>query len=600
MVVDGVPEPTQDISSSGSVILFLGRLQISFFPLFSSLLFPSPLFSSPLFSSPLFSSFLFSCVSFFLLFSCFLRVPFFLFLLLLSVVVPSCFVCYLSLFLFLALGAGLPIGVRLRHMMSAEDEALADRIQAAKETELSRMRQQEAERVLSVALRHIKTRRRSLQGGADGAWMWGSESVMWPWELRKYVEQELETQVREEGEHSVLLQLMASIGRLHGLGSSSPSLSSSRRHNGLEQSTIPTPTHGGNRNRFAPLLKRTRRSRAVSRGPSQQRRRLLDTFGDSLRFVNLLFNRHFSRAQRKVPAHMPHFIDKNIMAELQSIFPQEYDATSSHRFRSPQDMQYSFAYFYFVTHQVKVFDLKREFEEVLDMDGDGELDAHELRHLTRILYGRNARIDAEDVQEVFYYMRNCTVQYYNDNLSRYLFLPAKLRALSDLDADVPVLLESFEACPDVVGKLRTQLAGKKYPHESGSMGDVEFFMVGDNFTMVQDRLDHIRLTTPKFICLNDDMNKTHDPDPRVVQALHDFYLSYFPTPCAFELPPEKYHQQYHLDDILAAEGAYVESSSVFSGTTYVVLLLAALVLAYFTVRSCVCDADLSQHELKHT
>lgn len=47
-------------------------------------------------------------------------------------------------------------------------------------------------------------------------------------------------------------------------------------------------------------------------------RRLLDTFGDSLRFVNALFHAAYGKAMRKVPAHMPHFMDKNIMAELQA------------------------------------------------------------------------------------------------------------------------------------------------------------------------------------------------------------------------------------------------------------------------------------------
>ena len=46
-------------------------------------------------------------------------------------------------------------------------------------------------------------------------------------------------------------------------------------------------------------------------------RQLLDTFGDSLRHVNKLFNKEFGHSARKVPGHMPHMIDKNIMYELQ-------------------------------------------------------------------------------------------------------------------------------------------------------------------------------------------------------------------------------------------------------------------------------------------
>ena len=64
-----------------------------------------------------------------------------------------------------------------------------------------------------------------------------------------------------------------------------------------------------------------------------QGRQLLDTFGDSLRHVNSLYNKEFGFASRKVPAHMPHFIDKSIMKELQerySSYPNKsFDLLSS-------------------------------------------------------------------------------------------------------------------------------------------------------------------------------------------------------------------------------------------------------------------------------
>jgi hypothetical protein len=50
---------------------------------------------------------------------------------------------------------------------------------------------------------------------------------------------------------------------------------------------------------------------------SMPQRRLLDTFGDSLRHVNRLYNAAFGVAARKVPGHMPHMIDRHVMAELQ-------------------------------------------------------------------------------------------------------------------------------------------------------------------------------------------------------------------------------------------------------------------------------------------
>lgn len=39
-------------------------------------------------------------------------------------------------------------------------------------------------------------------------------------------------------------------------------------------------------------------------------------------------------------------------------------------------------------------------------------------------------------------------------------------------------------------------------------------MMGDNYSHVRDHLNKVRRRQPKFICLNDDMNKTAEPDPR--------------------------------------------------------------------------------------
>lgn len=48
-------------------------------------------------------------------------------------------------------------------------------------------------------------------------------------------------------------------------------------------------------------------------------RRLQDTFADSLRYVNKILNSKFGFTSRKVPAHMPHMIDRIVMQELQDM-----------------------------------------------------------------------------------------------------------------------------------------------------------------------------------------------------------------------------------------------------------------------------------------
>lgn len=86
-------------------------------------------------------------------------------------------------------------------------------------------------------------------------------------------------------------------------------------------------------------------------------RHLLDIYADSLRYVNKLYNKKFNNRQRKVPGHMAHMIDKSIINRMMNEFMVEFDITSSNRFRTSNDMQYSFSYFYFLMNEKKIFNL---------------------------------------------------------------------------------------------------------------------------------------------------------------------------------------------------------------------------------------------------
>ena len=101
-------------------------------------------------------------------------------------------------------------------------------------------------------------------------------------------------------------------------------------------------------------------------------RKLLDTFADSLLHVHRIYNRKFGYMGRKVPAHMPHMIDVKIMEELQSLLPEEFDQTSSHKLRSSEDMQFAFSYNYFVIGQKKDPNVTEFFADV-DADHSGVL-----------------------------------------------------------------------------------------------------------------------------------------------------------------------------------------------------------------------------------
>jgi UDP-N-acetylglucosamine-lysosomal-enzyme len=44
---------------------------------------------------------------------------------------------------------------------------------------------------------------------------------------------------------------------------------------------------------------------------------------------------------------------REIMEEMQSRWKSEWRETSRHRFRSPRDMQYAFAYYYYLVYRNK-------------------------------------------------------------------------------------------------------------------------------------------------------------------------------------------------------------------------------------------------------
>eukprot|EP00762_Andalucia_godoyi_P002468 ANDGO_02653.mRNA.1 Exopolysaccharide phosphotransferase SCO2594 len=118
---------------------------------------------------------------------------------------------------------------------------------------------------------------------------------------------------------------------------------------------------------------------------STARTLLLDSFGSSLRHVQRLYNKAYGTTTRKVPAHMPHLIDKEIMESLQKKYPVQFDETSSHRFRSTRDMQYSFSYFYFLMEEKEDIDARKMFNEYFDTNHDSVLSWNELRTLAVFL-----------------------------------------------------------------------------------------------------------------------------------------------------------------------------------------------------------------------
>lgn len=87
--------------------------------------------------------------------------------------------------------------------------------------------------------------------------------------------------------------------------------------------------------------------------PNQWKRnaRGLDTYAESLLYVNKIYNAAYGLERRRVPAHMPHLVDKWIVNSMQEKFDLEFKKTSSHKVRDSEDMQFAFSYFYFLSSE---------------------------------------------------------------------------------------------------------------------------------------------------------------------------------------------------------------------------------------------------------
>eukprot|EP00756_Hemistasia_phaeocysticola_P056926 Hpha_TRINITY_DN33568_c0_g1::TRINITY_DN33568_c0_g1_i1::g.171199::m.171199/K08239/GNPTAB; UDP-N-acetylglucosamine-lysosomal-enzyme len=133
-------------------------------------------------------------------------------------------------------------------------------------------------------------------------------------------------------------------------------------------------------------------------GAAPGRRRLLDTYGDSLKFVNRLMDKRFDRQQRYVPAHMPHFIDTQVVREMQTNWAEQFAATSRRKFRSGEDMQFAFTHFYWIMNARNAKAGEFFFRDVLDMNGDGYLQPNEMRHMAAMLWEK--RVSRSDLQSI--------------------------------------------------------------------------------------------------------------------------------------------------------------------------------------------------------
>nr|XP_014436515.1 N-acetylglucosamine-1-phosphotransferase subunits alpha/beta [Pelodiscus sinensis] len=274
-------------------------------------------------------------------------------------------------------------------------------------------------------------------------------------------------------------------------------------------------------------------------------RQLKDTFADSLRYVNKLLNSKFGFTSRKVPAHMPHMIDRIVMQELQDMFPEEFDKTSFHKVRHSEDMQFAFSYFYYLMSAVQPLNISQVFDEV-DTDQSGILSDREIRTLaTRI---HELPLSLQDLTGLEQMLINCS-KWLPANITRINIIPPTQEAYYDPNLP-PVTKNLVNNCKPVTDRIRKAYKDKnKYRFEIMGEEEIAFKMIRTNVSHVVGQLDDIRKNPRKFVCLNDNIDHSHKDAQTVKAVLRDFYESMFPIASQFELPREYRNRFLHMQEL---------------------------------------------------
>lgn len=123
-------------------------------------------------------------------------------------------------------------------------------------------------------------------------------------------------------------------------------------------------------------------------------------------------------------------------------------------------------------------------------------------------------------------------------------------------------------------------------------------MVGNNDTVMQGKLDGVRQKRHRFICLNDNINHSSPDSGRVVNVLHDFYMSVLPLSSPFELPPNTRNAYAYIGEVREARAAaaHRRQYTIIVGVMSLLVLLFAVYKCY----RCMSQADRRARERRAT
>ncbi|KAG0365832.1 hypothetical protein BC939DRAFT_456943 [Gamsiella multidivaricata] len=126
---------------------------------------------------------------------------------------------------------------------------------------------------------------------------------------------------------------------------------------------------------------------------------------NSLQYSNFLLSQRFGPRYRAYLAHVPHVLSVPILKEIQAQWPDDFDRTSSHRFRGEgeaKDIQVSFFMAHYVLEKLRETQLESYWWHRLDNNQDGSLNWSEREKLIRLVQSWNLNQQQPDSAKVYH------------------------------------------------------------------------------------------------------------------------------------------------------------------------------------------------------
>ena len=270
--------------------------------------------------------------------------------------------------------------------------------------------------------------------------------------------------------------------------------------------------------------------------PSNQTdaRRLSSIDEETVIATNYLLVKTYGKQDRKVPASVPHFLNRSMLAKLEKEFAEPIQRTLAHRFPRGSDLNFAFLYYWFVyneeTRRGEAY-YDSLWSKFLDTDHDGVLNENELRTLAAILHGDNVSeecvcgrgVTCSSIQSLL----DCMVPEEESTEHRQT---AQYRYTTVTKRRSVITFDRYKACSMAVGAVKNRFPFKpRFSTEKDVW--VSYVEIKEEETALK-QLNDARRRHARFISLKDEEGVATE---KVQREVHLFFESLFPIPSQFEI-----------------------------------------------------------------